>query len=71
MLNNYLVKIIDIIRSEVLDSDFYIHTAIAEIESYHPVTIIGNSLIMALGLSLIGSLVVSFLASYYFIINIL
>lgn len=71
MSNNYLIKILDIIKSEVLDSDFYTYSEIAEIESYHPEIILVNSLIMALGLSLIGSLVVSFLSSYYFIINIL
>ncbi len=71
MLNNYYKKIIEIIRSEVLKSDLSIYSEIAEIKSYYPITIIDNSLIMALGLSLSGSLVVTFLAYYYFIINIL
>ena len=71
MVIEFFKKVFQKIKSEVNNSDQSQYSEIAISESYSPSTVISNSLTLALGLSLAGSLVVSFLSSYYFIINLL
>ena len=71
MILNFLKHIWKRLKSEIGFSDSAHHKLMSEDFTYYPPVTISNSLFMSLGLSLTGSLVVSFLSSYYFIINLL
>ena len=71
MIFKFLQRIWNKIKSETAFSDTSEYSIVEEgYNTYLPHTF-SNSLYQSLGLSLAGSLVVSFLSSYYFIINLL
>ena len=71
MIFKFLQRIWNKIKSETALSDNSQYTLVEDGYSTDLPVTFSNSLYQSLGLSLAGSLVVSFLSSYYFIINLL